>query len=580
MEAFKRLKGFFLENKWTYIIGLFWLLTVDLIQLLVPRILGNLTDDFQNNVLNMNQVLKYAFYIILTGLIIGFGRYFWRIYIIGNSRKLEYYLRKKLFNHLLTLSPNYFNTHQTGDLMSHATNDINAIRMAMGFGIIMMIDSVFLIILSLFMMVRTTSLKLTIIAIINLPAIIFLTRRFGSLIYERSRIVQGAFSDLTEVSQESFAGMRVIKSFVQEDLVSDNFYEINQDNLDKNLQLVKISGSFRPLLQFVFSISLFITIFFAGKEVIRGNISLGSFIAFYTYLGLLNWPTRALGQVINVLQRGIASMDRINLILDEEAEIVEIDQAITDNIRGNIEFKNVSFKYPSSDYYALSNINFTLRKGETLAILGRTGSGKSTIADLLLRMYDIEEGSILIDNHNIKDFQLKTLRESIGYVPQDNFLFSQTIKENIAFAFDNEPEDEKVIKAAKMAEVYNNIIDFPESFNTVLGERGVTLSGGQRQRSSIARALIKEPSILILDDSLSAVDTETEENILNNLDSIKSKTTTIIISHRVSTIQDADEIIFLDNGQIVERGKHEELLQLNGFYRDLYEKQLLEEKIQ
>lgn len=580
MEAFKRLKGFFLENKWTYIIGLFWLLTVDLIQLLVPRILGNLTDDFQNNVLNMNQVLKYAFYIILTGLIIGFGRYFWRIYIIGNSRKLEYYLRKKLFNHLLTLSPNYFNTHQTGDLMSHATNDINAIRMAMGFGIIMMIDSVFLIILSLFMMVRTTSLKLTIIAIINLPAIIFLTRRFGSLIYERSRIVQGAFSDLTEVSQESFAGMRVIKSFVQEDLVSDNFYEINQDNLDKNLQLVKISGSFRPLLQFVFSISLFITIFFAGKEVIRGNISLGSFIAFYTYLGLLNWPTRALGQVINVLQRGIASMDRINLILDEEAEIVEIDQAITDNIRGNIEFKNVSFKYPSSDYYALSNINFTLRKGETLAILGRTGSGKSTIADLLLRMYDIEEGSILIDNHNIKDFQLKTLRESIGYVPQDNFLFSQTIKENIAFAFDNEPEDEKVIKAAKMAEVYNNIIDFPESFNTVLGERGVTLSGGQRQRSSIARALIKEPSILILDDSLSAVDTETEENILNNLDSIKSKTTTIIISHRVSTIQDADEIIFLDNGQIVERGKHEELLQLNGFYKDLYEKQLLEEKIQ
>lgn len=273
-------------------------------------------------------------------------------------------------------------------------------------------------------------------------------------------------------------------------------------------------------------------------------------------------------------------MDRINLILDEEAEIVEIDQAITDNIRGNIEFKNVSFKYPSSDYYALSNINFTLRKGETLAILGRTGSGKSTIADLLLRMYDIEEGSILIDNHNIKDFQLKTLRESIGYVPQDNFLFSQTIKENIAFAFDNEPEDEKVIKAAKMAEVYNNIIDFPESFNTVLGERGVTLSGGQRQRSSIARALIKEPSILILDDSLSAVDTETEENILNNLDSIKSKTTTIIISHRVSTIQDADEIIFLDNGQIVERGKHEELLQLNGFYKDLYEKQLLEEKIQ
>ena len=580
MKTFGRLKEFFLKNKWSYIVGLFWLLLVDAVQLLVPKILGNLTDDFQNNILSTEGILKYAIYIVLTGAIIGLGRYFWRIYIIGNSRKLEYHLRKELFDHLLTLSPNYFNTHRTGDLMSHATNDINAVRQAMGFGIILMVDSIFLIILSLFMMIRTTSLKLTIIAIFNLPIIVFLTRRFGSVIYQRSKIVQGAFSDLTETSQESFAGMRVIKSFVQEDLVSDNFNEVNKDNLDKNLALVRISGSFRPLLQFVFSISLFITIFYGGKEVIRGNISLGSFIAFYTYLGLLNWPTRALGQVINILQRGAASMDRINLILDEDPEIVETENPIVTDINGYIQFKDVSFKYPNSNNYALSNINFTIEKGQTLAILGRTGSGKSTIADLLLRLYDIQEGSILIDNLEIKDLEFKTLRENIGYVPQDNFLFSETIKDNIAFAFDNNIQEEQVFQAAKMAEVYDNIVEFPKSFNTILGERGVTLSGGQRQRSSIARALIKEPPILILDDSLSAVDTETEESILNNLDSFISNTTTIIISHRVSTIQNADEIIFLDNGSIVERGTHDELLNLNGFYKDLYEKQLLEEKIQ
>lgn len=580
MKTFNRLKEFFLENKWSYIFGLFWLLAVDAVQLLVPRILGNLTNDFQNNALNMEQILKYAIYIVLTGTVIGVGRYFWRIYIIGNSRKLEYHLRRELFDHLLTLSPNYFNTHKTGDLMSHATNDINAIRMAMGFGVIMMVDSIFIIVLSLFMMVKTTSLKLTLIAIFNLPIIVFITRKFGTTIYNRSRIVQGAFSDLTEVSQESFAGMRVIKSFVQEDLVSDNFYQVNQDNLKKNLDLVKISGSFRPLLQFIFSISLLITIFYGGKEVIRGNMSLGSFIAFYTYLGLLNWPTRAIGQIINVLQRGAASMDRLNVILDEKPEIVNKDNAINlDTIKGKIQFNDVSFKYPNSNYNALSDINFTLEQGKTLAILGRTGSGKSTLVNLLLRLYDIEEGSIFIDDVEIKDLSLKTLRENIGYVPQDNFLFSQSLKENIAFAFDEEIADNKVYDAAKMAEVYGNIMEFPRAFDTILGERGVTLSGGQRQRTSIARAFIKNPAILILDDSLSAVDTETEEKILDNLHSLTRDTTTIIISHRVSTIQSADEIIFLDQGKIVERGNHDELLNLNGFYKDLYEKQLLEEKI-
>lgn len=580
MRSFKALKGFFLENKWAYIIGLFWLLFVDLVQLVIPKILEFLTNGLQNNSLNNFDLIKYSFYIILTGLGVGMGRYFWRIYIIGNSRKLEYYLRKKLFNHLSTLSTSFFNHNKTGDLMSHATNDINSVRMALGFGTIMFIDSLFIIILSLFMMIRTTSLKLTLIAVLNLPIIIILTRIFGSIIYKRSKEVQVALSELTEITQESFSGIRVIKSFVQEDLVTSEFYEVNDNNFMKNLELVKVSGSFRPLLQFIFSISLLITILYGGKEVVIGNISLGAFIAFNSYLALLNWPTRALGQVLNVLQRGAASMDRLNKIFDEKPEIQEKENPIfLDTFKKDIKFNNVSFKYPNSKYNAITDISFNIKKGNTLALIGAAGSGKTTIINLLLRLYDTDKGSILIDDINIKDLSLESLRENIGYVPQDNFLFSESIKKNISFAFDDEPPIEEVYKAAKNAEVYNNIMDFPKGFDTVLGERGVTLSGGQKQRTSIARALIKEPSILILDDSLSAVDTATEEKILDNLNDLKLDETKIIVSHRISTIQSADEIILLEDGEIKERGKHNELLKLNGLYKDLYEKQLLEEKI-
>lgn len=581
MKSFKRLKSFFLENKWAYLIGLFWLLLVDLVQLIIPKILQHLTDGFQNKTIVNSDLIKYSIYIVLTGLGIGIGRYFWRIYIIGNSRKLEYFLRKKLFNHLSTLSTSFFNHNRAGDLMSHATNDINSVRMALGFGTIMFIDSLFIMILSLFMMVRTTNLKLTLIAVLNLPIIIVLTRQFGSAIYKRSKEVQVALSALTETTQESFSGIRVIKSFVQEDFVSDKFSNINHNNFKRNLDLVKVSGSFRPLLQFVFSISLLITIFYGGKEVITGNISLGAFIAFNSYLALLNWPTRALGQVLNVLQRGAASMDRLNKIFDEQPEILEGDNPIfLGEFQEKIQFNNVSFKYPHSKHNALSNISFQINKGDTLAIIGPAGSGKTTIINLLLRLYDPDKGEILIDGINLKDISLKSLRESVGYVPQDNFLFSESIKDNINFAFDNHIPIEKTYAAAKNSEIYNNILEFPHGFDTILGERGVTLSGGQKQRTSIARALIKDPSVLILDDSLSAVDTATEESILNNINKFYNSGTKIIISHRISTIQSADEILFLDEGRIKERGQHDQLLQMKGLYKDLYENQLLEEKIE
>lgn len=580
MKSFFTLKEFISKHKWSYLFGVLWLIIVDSVQLIVPQIYRNLTDDFQNNLLSSQAIIKYALLIIGTGIVISFGRYLWRIYILGTSRTLEYYLRDRIFNHLLTLSPNYFNTHKTGDLMAHATNDINAVRMALGQGVMMIVDSSFMIILSLIMMVRTTNLKLTATALFTLPLIIFVVNKFGKIIHKRFRIVQEAFSNLTNTTQESFSGIRVIKSFVQEDLVFENFTKVNNDNLKKNLDLVKVSGTFHPFIQFISSISFLLVILYGGKEVILNKISLGDFIAFNSYLGLLVWPMMALGFVINTLQRGAASMERINNILNEKPEIVNIDNPINlENVKGQIEFKNVSFKYPGTNKSALENISFLIKEGQSLAILGRTGSGKTTIVNLLLRLYDISEGTITFDDIEIGDLSLKSLRENIGYVPQDNFLFSTSISENIGFAFDEEISGEEISLAAKMAEVYDNIIDFPNQFDTVLGERGVTLSGGQKQRISIARALIKNPSVIILDDSLSSVDTETEEKILTNLKTIMKNKTTILISHRTSTVKDCDQIIYLEEGRIVEQGNHDELLSLNGLYADLYEKQLLEEKL-
>lgn len=580
MKAFITLKDFFKKHKWSYFFGVIWLLLIDSVQLLVPQVLRKVTNLLQEGLLDHKGLLKYSLLILLTGLLIAIGRYFWRIYIFGTSRKMEHYLRNKLFHHLLTLSPNYYNTHKTGDLMAHATNDINAVRIASGQGIMMAVDATFLTILSMIMMARTTNIKLTLIALITLPFITLTVNKFGKVIYKRFTLVQEAFSNLTDTTQENFAGIRVIKSFVQEDLALEEFSQVNEDNLNKNLALVKVSGIFHPLIQFVSSISFLVVIVYGGRLVMLDAISLGDFIAFNNYLGLLIWPMMAVGWVINILQRGTASMERINTILDEEAEIIDSENAIPlDNVKGKIQFENVEFKYPGTKESVLKDINFTINEGQTLAIVGRTGSGKTSLVSLLLRLYDIDKGKILLDDIDIRDIAIKHLRENIAYVPQDNFLFSTTIGENIGFAFDDGLSEEEVISAAKAAQVYDNIVDFPEGFDTVLGERGVTLSGGQKQRVSIARALAKNAPILILDDSLSSVDTETEEKILNNLEMLTNKKTTIIISHRISTVQDADEIIVLDEGYIIERGTHDNLLEADGLYNYLYEKQLLEEKI-
>ena len=464
--------------------------------------------------------------------------------------------------------------------MAHATNDISAVRMALGPGVVMITDAVFITIAAFFMMIKTANVKLTILALLPLPFLAIMVGKFGKLIHSRFKDVQDSFSNLTDKVQENFAGIRVVKSFVQEEKEIEKFTESNTHNFKMNIRLVKAWGMFFPLIQFISSLSFLVVIWYGGTLVISGSISLGDFIAFNSYLSLMVWPMIAIGQVINVLQRGTASMERLNEIFNEKPEIYDSKDTVNlSHIKGKVEFKDLSFKYPGTENYAIQNINVNIGQGRTLAIIGRTGSGKTTLVNLLLRLFNTLEGKILVDGIDINKIPLKTLRENIGYVSQDSFLFSNTVKENIAFAFEGTIPDEEIYNAAKAAELYNNIMEFPDRFDTMLGERGVTLSGGQKQRTAIARAIIKNPSILILDDSLSAVDTQTEEKILNNLKDIMKNCTTILIAHRISTIKNADEIIVLDGGNIVERGTHEELLEIKGMYNDIYEKQLLEEKL-
>ena len=579
-KSLKPLLRYFRKYKWGYILGIFFLLFIDVVQLYIPQILKYFANDYQRGVLTMKLATKYALLTIATGLMVAVARYFWRNYIIGNSMRVDYDLRKDFFWKLTSLSQNFFNTHKTGDLMSLATNDINAVRMTLGQGIIMFIDSTFLLILNFVMMIATTNVLFASKVLFTIPLIILLVTRFGGVIHSRFKAVQAQYGKITTRAQENFSGIRIIKAFGQEEENKKLFIEENLKYYDKNIELAKMQSFFNPFIQVLSNLSYLFLLLFGAKEVMQGTMLLGDFIAFNAYLGLMMWPARALGMVIVFMQRGAASMDRLNNIFNTEPEIVDAKDAIDlKDTKGEVEFKNVSFKYAEDLPYALKDISFKISPGKTLAILGRTGSGKSSIVNVMLRLYEVNQGQILIDGHDIRDIKLNSLRENISYVPQDDFLFSKTVKENIEFHYEHELDDETIEKYAKIAGVYDDIMDFKDGFDTILGERGVTLSGGQKQRVSIARALAKEKNILIMDDSLSAVDTETEEKILQNLNRDERGTSKIIISHRVSTIKDADEILFIEDGAIVERGTHDELIKLNGRYNKLYEDQLLEQKI-
>lgn len=579
MRHFRTIGDFLWEHRRDYVLGIFWILFVDAIQQIIPRLMGNFANDITQHQMTSARVLVYSLSILGIAVFIFYSRYRWRMHIMGTARTLEYALRLRLYAHLQKLSTNYFNHHKTGDLMAHATNDIYAVRNAMGPGIVMMADPTFLIPFTLIMMFATVDWQLVVFSLLPLPILAIIVTFFGRVIHRQFRDVQASFSNLTDIVQENIAGIRVVKTFVQEQSQIDKFAEGNEEFLNVNVKMARLQGVYQPILMFFPSLSLLIALGYGGVQVAHGVISIGSFVAFNSYLAILSWPIMAIGWVINMLQRGAASMERLNTIFFEQPEIQDAKDVLhVETIKGDIEIRNLTFTYPGSHVPALQNIHLRVHSGQTLAVVGRTGSGKSTLLNLLLRMYNVPRGHLEIDGLDVNQIPISVLREHIGCVPQDNFLFSQTIRENISFANPDTPV-EQILAAAQAAQVHDNIMDFPDGYETMLGERGVTLSGGQRQRVSIARAIVKNPKLLLLDDCLSAVDANTEERILENMRRIMENRTTIIVAHRISTVKDADHIVVLDHGKIAEEGTHVDLIAHNGLYADMFRRQQLEDQI-
>jgi ATP-binding cassette, subfamily B, multidrug efflux pump len=578
MRSFFTLKTFFQSHIWEYSIGIFLLIIVDILQLITPKILGAFTDILKSGQLTFRHTVYYTSVVLTVALCIAGLRYFWRIYILGTSRKLEYYLRNRLYSHIQSLSSSFFDKRNPGELMALSTNDVNAVRMAIGVGMIMFIDGVFLTVAAILIMFKTIHIPLTLATLTPLPCILILAVYLGKLVHRRFTKVQEAFSALTDTVQESIAGIRVIKGYVQEPDTYARFTQTNQLAVDKNLELAKLQSLFIPVTHSLPALCFLIALLYGGSLVIYDEISLGDFVAFYSYLGILIWPVMGLGWLVNLIQRGAASMERINKILAESPSIVDSPQVNPINhLQGKIDTQNLTFRYSPDSPITLEKISLQIPAGTTLGIVGRTGSGKSTFVQLLLRLYDPAENMLYVDDREIHTIPLATLRKDIGYVPQDSLLFSTSIRDNIAF--DQSYAEDEIWNAARIACIDDQIKDFPQGMDTFIGERGITLSGGQKQRVSIARAIIKDSPILILDDSFSAIDTRTQTQILHNLREYRQGRTTIIISHRISTLQDADQIVVLEDGDIVERGTHQALLEESGIYSRMHQQQLLQEEI-
>lgn len=558
-----------------YILGIFALIAVDVTTLYVPQILRRFANDYQAGILTQPRLIRYALWTIAAGLAVGVGRFFWRIYIFGNGRKIEYDLRRTLFGHWLSMDRLFYTAHKTGDLMAYATNDINAVRSTVGEGIMMGVDSTFMLLFTIAMMISTTGARFTFLTLLPVPMVWVLAIVFGKVFFRRFRAEQKAYSDLSDVTQENFSGIRVIKAFTEEPGMRAAFDAANRNYYARAMAVVRQTSFFFPFMVFLTGLSFLIMMYFGARDVISGRLLLGDFVAHYTYLMLITWPIRGLGMLINLVERGAASLSRIDDMLAKTSTIEEASSPTPiPHDRAKVEFRHVTFTYPGMTAPALRDVSFLLEDGRTLAVIGKTGSGKSTIPKLLFREYDIDEGEILIDDVPIRDISRGELAEKSGYVPQENFLFSEALDENIAFAFDESPGDEEILASAEKSGVYADIAAFSDGFKTVIGERGATLSGGQQQRVSIARALIKKPRILVLDDALSAVDTGTEKKILDELREVRA--TTLVIAHRISTIKQADEILFMKDGRVAERGTHEELIAQNGEYKWMYDRQLLE----
>jgi ATP-binding cassette, subfamily B, multidrug efflux pump len=565
----------------SYFIGTICVFINNGVWILFPLVLRHAVDGLQGGV-TREKLLTYSLELLGVAAIKGIFQFLTRWIVIGISREIEFDLRNDLFRHLESLSYSYYQRTRTGDIMARATNDLNAVRMLLGPAIMYSANTIVFTAGALAFML-SISPRLTFYAFLPLPLVSITVQYFGKQIHERFEKIQAMFSEISARAQENFSGARVIRAYVQEEPEIASFETSNREYIHRSLKLVRLMGMLWPTLETMLGMAIVLVLWLGGREVLYGHMTVGGFVAFNTYMVQLTWPVIALGWVINIFQRGTASMGRINEILVEQSEIQDGPEATpagrspaTTQIRGEIEFRGLNFGYQGVP--VLHDINLRIPSGSSLAIVGPTGSGKTTLVSLIPRIYDAAPGTVWIDGKPVREFPLEPLRRQIGFVPQETFLFSETVRENIAFGKED-ATDEEVGAAAEAANIAQDIEEFPEKYRTLVGERGITLSGGQKQRTAIARAIIRNPRILILDDALSSVDTHTEDKILNHLREVMQNRTTIFISHRVSTVRNADRIAVLHAGRIVELGTHDELLARNGYYSDLYNKQLLEEEL-
>jgi len=585
--------------RWAYAFGTLCVFLHNGIWVLFPLVLGKASDDLNEGV-TRHKLLVYAGLLLAIALTKGVFQFLTRWVVIGVSRDIEFDLRNDLFARLESLSYSYYQRNRTGDIMARATNDLNAVRMLLGPAIMYSANTIVYTAGALAFMISINP-KLTLLTFFPLPAVSVVIQTFGRRIHERFERIQAMFSDISARAQENFSGARLIRAYVQEEAEIRAFERENKEYIRRSLKLVRLMGMLWPTLELMLGCAVVLVLWLGGREVLAGqatftrvttlvaghpgistnlklygSMSVGQFVSFSTYMMQLTWPIIALGWVINIFQRGTASLGRINEIMQEQPEIQDAPGANASEIEGEIEFRNLNFSYEGKQ--VLHNVNLRVPAGSSLAIVGPTGSGKTTLVSLIPRIYDAAPGAVLIDGRPIRGYSLESLRKNIGFVPQETFLFSERIRENIAFGVES-ASDSEIHAAAEAANIAVDIEGFPEGYETMVGERGITLSGGQKQRTAIARALIRNPRILILDDALSSVDTHTEDKILNHLREVMHGRTTIFISHRVSTVRNAERIAVLHSGRIVELGTHDELLALNGYYSDLYNKQLLEEEL-
>ncbi|MGA9589862.1 MAG: ABC transporter ATP-binding protein [Salegentibacter sp.] len=585
MKHLKHLNKYFLKYKWKLILGLIITIAARVFALYYVQLVGNSTSAIEEyikgEIQSIDTVLTRLAYNILliigATLIAAILTFFMRQTFIVVSRHIEYDLKNEVYRHYQDLSLNFYKKNRTGDLMNRISEDVTKVRMYLGPAIMYSVQTVTSTVVVLIFMLKSAP-ELTAYTVIPLPVLSFAIYKLSVAIQKRSTVVQQYLSKLNTFTQESFSGIAVIKSYGIEEQTNHNFTELSNGSRDKNIDLVKVQAFFFPLMVLLIGISNILVIYIGGRQYIDGQIdNLGVIVEFLLYVNMLTWPVASIGWVTSLVKQAEASQERINEFLKEEPEITNLKET-PDSIKGKIIFKNVSFTYDDTNITALKDVSFEVNSGETLAIIGKTGSGKSTILELIGRLYDIDRGEILIDGRNIRELNLESLRKSIGYVPQDAFLFSDSIRNNIKFG-KTEATDEEIYEAARNASVHKNIVGFSKGYDTVLGERGITLSGGQKQRVSIARAIIHDPQILLFDDCLSAVDTETEEEILSNLFKISKEKTTILVSHRISSAKNADKILILEDGAIVQQGTHSQLLNQEGYYKELYAKQLNEKEM-